>query len=68
MKTIQWAEVWAEFAEESDALEEVFQDEQTARYGPEGHYFMSDEAHWELQKKLIQKLVEAQLNNDKDPT
>ena len=52
-----WAQLWKEFEEKCDKLEHKYQLEMRKKHG-EGHYHMSHEEHWEMQKKLIQKLVE----------
>lgn len=53
-----WAQVWKAFDEQADFLEVEFQDEMAEKHGERGWYHLSKEQSWELQKKLIQKLVD----------
>lgn len=57
----EWAEIWQDFAFKSEfILDEEFQQEMVNRHGP-GHYYMDDDKTWNMQKDLIQKLVEEKL-------
>lgn len=56
-----WAALWEEFAEESEfTTDEEFQEEMVKKHG-KGHYYMDREEVWNRQKDLIQKLVNAKL-------
>jgi len=57
----QWITLWQEFDDECDELEFKLQEEMEKRYGEKGHYHLSDELLWERQKRLIEKLVNKQL-------
>ena len=56
-----WAALWEEFAEESEfTTDEEFQEEMVKKHG-KGHYYMDQDEAWNRQKDLIQKLVNAKL-------
>ena len=56
----EWKELWEEFNDGLDALEEEFQKRMSVKHG-EGYYHQDPEQSWEAQQKLIQRLVEAKL-------
>ena len=56
----EWKELWEDFNDELDALEEEFQERMIAKHG-EGYYHQDSEEAWASQKQLIQRLVEAKL-------
>ena len=55
-----WQDFWNEFDAETDKAEEWFQEENIKAHG-NGHYFMSSDELWEVQQKIIRKLVDAKL-------
>lgn len=61
----EWAQVWKAFDEQADFLEVEFQDQMAEKHGERGWYHLSKEQSWELQKQLIQKLVDNAL---REPT
>lgn len=56
----EWKELWEDFNDGLDALEEEFQERMIAKHG-EGYYHQDPEEAWASQKQLIQRLVEARL-------
>lgn len=57
MDAAAWKEFWEEFEDKCDGLDQQYQKDMLKKHGESGHYFMSDEAYWDLQKQLIQKLI-----------
>jgi hypothetical protein len=56
-----WYEIWEKFAWDSDIkIPEQFQTEMTKKHGA-GHYFIDEDTTWNMQKDLIQELVNAKL-------
>jgi hypothetical protein len=55
-----WKNLWEEFDEKLDDLEEEFQSNMVSLHG-EGYYHKNPDDYWDSQKKLIQRLVEAKL-------
>jgi hypothetical protein len=55
-----WQDFWNAFDAETDKAEEWFQEENIKAHG-NGHYFMSSDELWEVQQKIIRKLVDAKL-------
>jgi len=59
-----WYDIWEEFAwqheDERSRRHDKFQKEMVAKHGA-GHYYMDEDDGWNIQKDMIQKLVEAKL-------
>lgn len=56
-----WYEIWEKFAWDSETeVPEQFQKEMVKKHGG-GHYFMDEDLRWNMQKDLIQELVNAKL-------
>jgi len=60
----EWHDIWEQFAwqheDERHRRHEEFQNEMVAKHGA-GHYYMDEDEGWNIQKDMIQKLVEAKL-------
>lgn len=56
----EWQTFWDRFDVEVDKAEERFQAENTNAHGS-AHYYMHPDELWEVQQKIIRKLVEAKL-------
>ena len=56
-----WYEIWEKFAWDSELeIPSQFQTEMIKKHGA-GHYYMDEDESWNRQKDLIQKIVEAKL-------
>jgi len=56
-----WYEIWEKFAWDSDIeIPAQFQTEMAEKHG-DGHYFMDEDVRWNMQKDLIQEIVNAKL-------
>ena len=55
-----WQDFWNEFGAETDKAEERFQEENVSAHGS-AHYYMHPDELWEVQQKIIRKLVDAKL-------
>ena len=60
----EWHDIWEEFAsqheDERSRRHDEFQKEMVAKHGG-GHYYMDEDEDWNIQKDMIQKLVENKL-------
>jgi hypothetical protein len=57
----KWAAVWDEFDASEYKRDAEFQRDMQKKHGKQGHFYMDDDASWEMQKRFIQRIVNRHL-------